>query len=718
MGRSEPPFIYDPPSRQTPVSPTKPFNPKAHTQASWAPREPKAKKNGPLVNFNQHPDSFGLIAGGRGNIKLMSPRTKQRVKYARWSQLALRVLTLIGALGILFCVICIKGTTLTLAWMIRVPPCVTILHTIYGIYHLFRSATARTPASSASYMLFASVLDAGLIPLYVFTSIVSNVEYETKSYGWETLFGNEGVREAIIHATFLAASTVGGLHLISLGLDLYLAIVFRQISKLPPDMNPLEDNLTSRGQKRNKSEIAEKHLSQSTTGSAEANRESLAQEPLIPTRTVPFMHTRADSSSTLSGSDLRGTDSPRTSYYSAQSFRYSRSDLPSQQTFHYEQANKSKVEIARTPAQRRGTTPSRPQSMVRDAPPVSDQSNLTALDARQRDPSGVSALSDENWCIYPSSPPSPELCPDDSAARPLSLPNGGDTPMIPGIDDEKWDNSSFLDSLQCRSDTVVQHRGDYTAIDDCDNDEIIYGNQHAENSYVPERDLGDHQVVLAQDENNDYKHQPLLNPLEMNPPTPRPTEQGSVSSRHSKGSLRRVALADVPNPPSDSGRPTPVKSAKFRSYGKLDQGKISPAQRVGSLRGKDLKVITPNITDKKKSRWRRMTGNYEAVNDNDHDSDSDRNDSLSDQENRDRTGRVVSNTGIDLGLGLGSKPAGYGSYIAGLGVGRRREVSGKMAEEGRGSRLAPEDDDYEGKGKRLSKTGEYRAAGWARFRGL
>lgn len=54
----EPPFIYDRPSSYTFGAPTdKGFNPKAATQASWTPVAPKTKKDGPLVEFNRHPDS-------------------------------------------------------------------------------------------------------------------------------------------------------------------------------------------------------------------------------------------------------------------------------------------------------------------------------------------------------------------------------------------------------------------------------------------------------------------------------------------------------------------------------------------------------------------------------------------------------------------------------------------------------------------------------------
>ncbi|KAI1923964.1 hypothetical protein LOZ65_003156 [Ophidiomyces ophidiicola] len=711
MGRSEPPFLYDPPSHRGPPSPNRAFNPKAVTQESWAPSPPQSKKDGPLVNFNQHPDSFGLIATGR-NIKTMSPKTKQRVKRARITQLVLRMLTLIGALGLLFCVICIKGTTLTLAWMIRVPPCVSIVHTLYGIYHLFRSSNARTPASSASYMLFAAVLDAGLIPLYVFIGIVSNIEYEQKSYGWQTLFGTAEAREKIVQTLFLACSTVGGLHLISLGIDLYLAIMFRKISKLPPDMNPLEDNLTSRGPKRPRSEIAEKHLSQSTTNSIEDNRHSLAKEPLIASRTVPFMHTRTDSESTLSGPEFRGAESPRSSYYSAHSRMHSRTHLPNRQ-LRSSHGNKPNLDFSQLSAMKHAATPSRPQSARMNAPLQFD-----IAEPKARDPSGVSSLSDENWQAYPSSPPSPDMYPVDSAGGLLSVANREGTPMIPDVESEKLEYTERHDSM-ARGGTVIRHYEEYAALaNNYDSPENIYGDNYAENLYNSiEHDLGNHHLIgYAKDERDEPTRHITFNPLEMNPPTPRPTEQESVRSTNSKSSLRRIALADIPNPPSENGQTTPVKGMKFRSYGDLESVKVSPAQRSGSFRGESSVFTTPNSTEKKvKTRWRRKTGIYESVNNADesgHDSGED--DNQPDHRDSDHKGRVVSNTGIDLGLG----PAGYGNYIAGLGVGRRREVSGKMAEEGRVGSLSPGDDSNTGIEGGKKRTNDYRAAGWARFKGL
>lgn len=54
----EPPFIYDRPSAYTFGSPTTHgFDPKAATRASWQPPLQKPKQDGPLIDFNKHPDS-------------------------------------------------------------------------------------------------------------------------------------------------------------------------------------------------------------------------------------------------------------------------------------------------------------------------------------------------------------------------------------------------------------------------------------------------------------------------------------------------------------------------------------------------------------------------------------------------------------------------------------------------------------------------------------
>lgn len=59
----------------------------------------------------------------------MSPNTKTHVKYARSTQLLLRLVTFVGALGSLFCSIVMTHVPTTVIWIIRagVSP-----HIVYG----------------------------------------------------------------------------------------------------------------------------------------------------------------------------------------------------------------------------------------------------------------------------------------------------------------------------------------------------------------------------------------------------------------------------------------------------------------------------------------------------------------------------------------------------------------------------------------------------------
>ena len=57
--------MYDHPSKYTFASPNdKSFNPRAATQASWAPPVQRPKHEGPLIEskqFNRHPDSYFVM---------------------------------------------------------------------------------------------------------------------------------------------------------------------------------------------------------------------------------------------------------------------------------------------------------------------------------------------------------------------------------------------------------------------------------------------------------------------------------------------------------------------------------------------------------------------------------------------------------------------------------------------------------------------------------
>ncbi|KAG0649398.1 hypothetical protein D0Z07_4098 [Hyphodiscus hymeniophilus] len=313
----QPPFLYDPVKQDT-SRPFNDFDPKSVTRAAQAPKWRKPKPDGPLVSFNQHPDSYLILPYGNINAKPMNPSVKKWVKWLRIVQLILRCFELLCAIGLLVLMILLKGVDATAAWIMRIVPGIAILHTVYGIYHLGRKPSGRTPASSASYMLFASFFDVSIVPFYAFSALVA----DTKESGWSTLLSNQALTSIFSKVVFYLAAVGGGLHLVSLVISLYLAVTFRKITKLPPDMNPLEDNLTSR-HKRNKSSI-----STTTTGSEkrisaplESKRSSATTyEDLSRPPTIPFLHTR-----TLS------TDSFSTYRSTPPQSRDGRLDLPSRQ---------------------------------------------------------------------------------------------------------------------------------------------------------------------------------------------------------------------------------------------------------------------------------------------------------------------------------------------------------------------------------------------------
>ncbi|KAI9696848.1 MAG: hypothetical protein M1836_005210 [Candelina mexicana] len=382
----EPPFLYDPPTKQQSSPYGGGFNPKVVSQASLVHPQPRPKQEGPLVNFNKHPDSYLILPYGNTTTKPMSPRTKDKIKYTRRIQLAFRILELLGTLGLLVCVICMKGMQSTVGWVTRIVPGIAILHLIYAIYHLARGPTGRTAGSSASYMVFAAIIDTALIAGYVFSALLSKMVFETSDSQqgkWSSLFNDTIATDKLIFATFLCSVVDGGMHLISFIISIYLAIIFRKISNLPPDMNPLEDNLTSRHTKKN-SITSQKHLSQATTlssisGPGDSKRNSQVDDPLIsPPRTIPFMHTRTESTESFSNHRP-----------SPQSNRNSRSDLPKSMYQQKESKRSSRADFNR---ENRSPTSTRNSYYTASERPPSSQAAPTE-----------SLLSD-NWKVLGTSP--------------------------------------------------------------------------------------------------------------------------------------------------------------------------------------------------------------------------------------------------------------------------------------------------------------------------
>ena len=174
-------------------------------------------------------------------------------------------------------------------------------------------------------MLFASAADVSLVTFYAFTGLLSNTQHlKGAQMDWTLVFDDPNLLGRIVWWMVILSFTNAALHVVSLLLSIGLAVVFRKISQLPPDMNPLEANLTCRHKKRDSYvDVSEKVITHSRNESALSSTRA-SQAPLIPPmRSVPFMHTRTDSTESLAG---LGATPP--------SNRNSRALLPSQVSAH------------------------------------------------------------------------------------------------------------------------------------------------------------------------------------------------------------------------------------------------------------------------------------------------------------------------------------------------------------------------------------------------
>ncbi len=288
-------------------------------------------------------------------------------------------------------------------------------------------------------MIFAAIVDAGLVPFFVVMAITARTEYiePSNTIGrWQTLFGTDVTNYKIFYATFLLSVVEGSLHLISLVISIYLTIIFRKISNLPPDANPLEDNLTSRAHKRNKSSIVDNRSSQATT--TNSMRDPGAEDPLMSTtRNVPFMHTRTESTPDLSNaprpyfspresrtdisapfysqppsersSRVNATQSanrPRSFYEQPLSNRSTRTNIrqsPTRPRSFYEQptsARSSRPDIPRAPTMS-------PSVYTDFSRPTSTRPPSTRPASTQPRPVAPTMKSNDNWITHPSPPSSP-----------------------------------------------------------------------------------------------------------------------------------------------------------------------------------------------------------------------------------------------------------------------------------------------------------------------
>ncbi|KAJ5729490.1 uncharacterized protein N7483_003998 [Penicillium malachiteum] len=717
MGRSEPPFLYDRPGTYTFSGPTDPvFNPKAVMQASRTPASPRQQPKGPLVNFNRHPDSWATLDEKKPKWEPMNPRTKSWVKGVRWTQVFLRSITLLGALASLFCSIVVKDVATTVVWIIRAGPIVAVLHTVYAIYHFCHSPLTRPPASQGSYAVFAGVMDVGLIPFYVYTALMAHSDYTADEYHWGTLFANSQITVDIIEAMFICAVVNSGLHLVSFCLSIFLAVVFHKISRLPPDMNPLEDNLTCRPRRsiRSEGDKEEKHMSSSTMNTYLGD--ALMGSP----RTIAFMHTRTES---LGGETLHDSvdmsydkrqSQPQITVQPAHRLSHLEASSPSSPDTYFDHSLHQPYDFPSSsmPAAEYRNVPSRSPNIVEPG------THTRQLASRTADRSNSVSPVSGNWVQYPDREESPvsELHAQHQQNDSMSLRQSSSvysrrtdksaTSAANGIRDWFAFPQRNANAPSIRTAITEDIRGEYASL----TEQEYYGNEEDQK----EQDLGDQQRFNVFPDPEEHDHDNDGEPsgdLPFNPPDAEPTYTPAQSSPKPQ--------VYVPLETDEASDYPPV--AKNRYYGDLEadgQGVLSTTRDPSvEIKSKPSKLV--------KKQSKKMAA-YRSLKKDDSDDEGYLSTSIvsSPMPNEgDRKGRVVSNSGADTGMmgGVGTSLSNYGSYLAGLGVGvgRRRDVSGKVAEEGRGGksvevRPSPSPNPTPNQ----SPGGPVRAAGWARFAGL
>ncbi|KAF2996938.1 hypothetical protein G7054_g14500 [Neopestalotiopsis clavispora] len=303
MGGFNQPYMYDTDRRDGGL-PMKEFDPKAVTRASWEPQPKKKKQNGPLVSFNKHPDLHEVPTGRTTFFRPMSNATKSGIVWLRRVQLGLRSLELIGALGLLALMILIANVDALTAWVMRIASGVVAINCSYGIWHHMRAAGSRTPASSAAYQLFAAFTDLATLPFYAYGALA----VRNRSQTWTTLLSDQTLTNYFVPGYYYTLIGAGGLHVLSLAISLWLGLMFRRITNMPPDMNPLEDNLTARAHKRNKSSVSTTYTAMSenskrlSTPLEDRRRSGAPYEDLSRPPSIPFMHTRTGSRDSIASS--------------------------------------------------------------------------------------------------------------------------------------------------------------------------------------------------------------------------------------------------------------------------------------------------------------------------------------------------------------------------------------------------------------------------------
>ncbi|KAK6330461.1 hypothetical protein TWF696_003352 [Orbilia brochopaga] len=281
------------------------FNPKAVQNAAQQPSAPRQLPTGPFIdavptNKYHIPAGMSLEKHLKRQADIqIARRTIRALKASRWIMLAARLLQLFAAIGLVGLLIILRGMDYINGWIMRVPPAVAIVHVMYAIYHNMRDPKARPPKSSANYALFAAASDCCLIPFYAFIALWTWQQHQQmiadplNNDNWVTVFDktNTDLSQLLVFIVFCIACSGGGLMVFTVILGMFIAIVFRRISHLPPDMNPLDNStytsLTARP--------SSKRFSKSSNSSEETLEKP--SRDVSPRRTVPFLEVRTKNGS-------------------------------------------------------------------------------------------------------------------------------------------------------------------------------------------------------------------------------------------------------------------------------------------------------------------------------------------------------------------------------------------------------------------------------------
>ncbi|KAK0627764.1 hypothetical protein B0T14DRAFT_421036 [Immersiella caudata] len=639
MGSSRQPFMYS--SVQGDGDdrfPTQTFDPKAVTRSSYEKKAPKSKPKGPLIAVNRHPDAH-MVLSGRSNWVTMGQKTKAWIKGMRAVQLGLRVIEHVANLGLLILMILINNVEPLTGWVLRTTIAVAIVHCSYGIYHNSRPAGRRTPGSSSAYHVFAGVTDLTILPLYAYGCLSARNQYGSgEDTEWGTLLNNKEALSGLIPAVYYGLISAGGLHLISLGISLYLGVMFRRISMMPPDMNPLESHLTARRHKKSKSSVATSVYADSEkrmSTPAERHPATIAPEDVPRPRSMPFMHTREGS-------------------------RDSRMDLPSRQ-----------YQVSANNSPRNSTTDAKLQRM--SAPPRGNYSEVPLDDnasSRTRPDSSYSGykLPDDTIPSYLSSAirakPTPPIGSNPSAPpTPVLTPSQGRAPKFT----EAWYASESLVNRtqeRTRAMNAAAKRRTYEALDqrydmspdsDSETENNDYSNPHRS------RPTTNTTAATSAHPEDDDSHP---NPLRQHPTASSLYPEIEFTSKYTSSEYTPQPLEPIPSfsPPTQRRPKTPFARARnsILSAISLNDRRVSGSQDIADGGLKTLNRVSSITADS--AFYSKPYGDL-----------------------RPATPPVMLDGGANGHVGVGRQVSSGNDYDLGSGSNgmRGRHVSGKVVEEGR-----------------------------------